>query len=114
MLFLRWLATKRSRASAFSRSSCSRVRRVVGHVLALRPLRRPKMLLSGRVRLIDNMTLRAQLASLERHVLAGREVVRRPAVASAHDDIAAAAAGAIAAVKQAASVPEVPIVGPLL
>jgi hypothetical protein len=72
------------------------------------------LLLSGRVRLIDSSMLRAQLASLERHVLAGREVVRHPAVASAHDDIAAAAAGAIAAVKQAAAVPEVPIVGPIL
>ena len=56
------------------------------------------LLLSGRVQLIDSSELRAQLASLERHVLAGREVVRHPAVASAHDDIAAAAAGAIAAV----------------
>jgi hypothetical protein len=72
------------------------------------------LLLSGRVRLIDSSMLRARLASLERHVLAGREVVRHPAMASAHDDIAAAAAGAIAAVKQAAAVPEVPIVGPLL
>ena len=57
------------------------------------------LLLSGRVQLIDSSKLRAQLASLERHFLAGREVVRHPAVASAHDDIAAAAAGAIAAVK---------------
>lgn len=72
------------------------------------------LLLSGRVRLIDSSMLRVQLASLERHALAGREVVRHPAVAYAHDDIAAAAAGAIAAVKQAAAVPEVPIVGPLL
>ena len=72
------------------------------------------LLLSGRVQLIDSSKLRAQLASLERHVLAGREVVRHPAVASAHDDIAAAAAGAIAAVKQAAAVPEVPIVMPII
>jgi hypothetical protein len=40
--------------------------------------------------------------------------VRHPATASAHDDIAAAAAGAIAAVKQAAAVPEVPIVMPII
>jgi len=37
------------------------------------------LLLSGRVQLIDSSKLRAQLASLERHVLAGREVVRHPA-----------------------------------
>ncbi len=72
------------------------------------------LLLSGRVRLIDSSKLRAQLSSLERHVLAGREVVRHPAVASAHDDIAAAAAGAIAAVKQAATLREVPIVMPII
>jgi hypothetical protein len=72
------------------------------------------LLLSGRARLIDSSTLRVQLASLERHVLAGREVVRHPATASAHDDIAAAVAGAIAAVKQAAAVPEVPIVVPYI
>jgi hypothetical protein len=72
------------------------------------------LLLSGRARLIDNSTLRAQLASLERHVLAGREVVRHPAAVSAHDDIAAAAAGVIAAVKQAAAVPELPIVMPFI
>ena len=72
------------------------------------------LLLSARARLIDSSTLRVQLASLERHVLAGREVVRHPATASAHDDIAAAVAGAIAAVKQAAAVPEVPIVVPYI
>jgi len=65
-------------------------------------------------RLIDSSTLRVQLASLERHVLAGREVVRHPTAASAHDDISAAAAGVIAAVKQAAAVPEVPIVMPFI
>jgi hypothetical protein len=40
--------------------------------------------------------------------------VRHPAAVSAHDDIAAAAAGAIAAIKQAAAVPEVPIVMPFI
>jgi len=59
------------------------------HYLHVLPL-----LLSGRVRLIDSSKLRVQLVSLERHVLAGREVVRHPAVTSAHDDVAAAVAGA--------------------
>jgi hypothetical protein len=55
-------------------------------------------LLAGRVRLIDNMTLRSQLASLERRVGAGdRETVTHPQHASAHDDVACAAAGALAA-----------------
>jgi hypothetical protein len=40
--------------------------------------------------------------------------VRHPAAASAHDDIAAAAAGVIAAVKQAAAVPELPFVVPFI
>jgi hypothetical protein len=43
-------------------------------------------------------------------VVAGREVVRHPAVASAHDDIIAAVAGAITAVKQAAAWADTPIV----
>jgi hypothetical protein len=56
------------------------------------------VLLAGRVRLIDNATLRQQLGSLERRVGAGdRESVSHPAYASAHDDCATAVAGAIAA-----------------
>jgi hypothetical protein len=56
------------------------------------------MLLAGRVRLIDNTTLRSQLASLERRVGAGdRETVTHPQHASAHDDVAAAVCGALAA-----------------
>src|ERR1019366_1327657 len=42
------------------------------------------MLLSGRVRLLDNATLRAQLAGLERRASpTGREIVSHAAVASA-------------------------------
>jgi hypothetical protein len=54
------------------------------------------LLLAARVRLVDNMTLRSQLASLERRVGAGdRESVSHPAHASAHDDVACAACGAL-------------------
>ncbi len=56
------------------------------------------MLLSGRVRLINNATLRSQLAGLERSVVGTKERVTHPAVASAHDDVATAAAGALVAV----------------
>jgi hypothetical protein len=56
------------------------------------------MLLNGRVRLLDNPTLRTQLIGLERHVQpGGRETVTHAHVASAHDDLAAAACGAIVA-----------------
>src|SRR4249919_1114293 len=52
------------------------------------------MLLAGRVRLIDNATLRSQLASLERQVSAAdRETVSHPQTASAHDDCATAVCG---------------------
>src|SRR5262249_24931121 len=55
------------------------------------------LLLANRVRLVDNITLRNQLASLERRVGAGdRETVTHPQHASAHDDVACAAAGALA------------------
>ncbi len=54
------------------------------------------MLLSGRARLLDNPALRAQLAGLERRIQAGgRETVTHAHVASAHDDLAAAACGAL-------------------
>ena len=55
------------------------------------------VLLSGRARLVDNATLRQQLAGLERRVHAGqqRESVSHAATASAHDDVATSACGAI-------------------
>ena len=56
------------------------------------------MLLNGRVRLLDNPTLRTQFIGLERHLQpGGRETVTHAQVASAHDDLAAAACGAIVA-----------------
>jgi hypothetical protein len=56
------------------------------------------MLLSGRARLLDNATLRAQFAGLERKMQpSGHEVVTHAQVASAHDDLATAAAGALVA-----------------
>jgi len=55
------------------------------------------MLLSGRVRLINNATLRHQIASLERSVVGTKERVTHPATHSAHDDVATAAAGALVA-----------------
>jgi hypothetical protein len=60
--------------------------------LALLPL----MLQPGRVRLCDSVVLRQQLAGLERRVHAGaRESVSHAQTQSAHDDLAASAAGAI-------------------
>jgi hypothetical protein len=56
------------------------------------------LLLAGRFCLLDNMTLRSQLSSLERRVGAGdRETVSHPQHASAHDDVACAACGALVA-----------------
>jgi hypothetical protein len=56
------------------------------------------MLLSGRARLLDNSTLRAQLTGLERKMQpSGHEVVTHMQVSSAHDDVATAAAGALVA-----------------
>jgi hypothetical protein len=56
------------------------------------------LLLAGRLRLIDNMTLRSQLSALERRVGAGdRETISHPQHASAHDDVATAACGALVA-----------------
>ena len=56
------------------------------------------MMLSGRVRLLDSATLRTQLAGLERKVqAAGRETVAHAQVASAHDDVATSACGALVA-----------------
>jgi hypothetical protein len=54
------------------------------------------LMLAQRCRLVDNMTLRTQLSGLERRVGAGdREAVSHPQHASAHDDVACAAAGAL-------------------
>lgn len=54
------------------------------------------LLLSGRGRLADISTGRSQLASLERVLQSGgRETVRHPQIDSAHDDVAAAIAGAM-------------------
>ncbi|MGO9401733.1 MAG: hypothetical protein ACLP19_28430 [Xanthobacteraceae bacterium] len=54
------------------------------------------LLTSGRARLLDNATLRSQLSSLERVVTpANKELIRHPQTASAHDDCATAAAGAM-------------------
>ena len=59
------------------------------------------LLLSGRVRLLDNTTLRTQLAALERRVGAGdHEIVSCPQLASAHDDLATAACGALVSAAQ--------------
>jgi hypothetical protein len=56
------------------------------------------LLLAKRVRLIDNATLRNQLASLERRVGASdRESIDHPPHASAHDDVSCAAIGALMA-----------------
>ena len=66
-------------------------------------LRALPALLAGRVKLLDNATLRNQLASLERFVQpSGHEVVRHPQVASAHDDLATACAGALVAAEGSA------------
>jgi hypothetical protein len=55
------------------------------------------LLMAGRVRLVDNKVLRAQLCSLERKVGSGdRETVSHPQHANAHDDVACAAMGALA------------------
>jgi hypothetical protein len=54
------------------------------------------MFLAGRARLIDNATLRSQLASLERRIsVAGHETVSHPQTASAHDDCATSCAGVL-------------------
>ena len=54
------------------------------------------LLLARRARLVDNAVLRAQLAGLERRVHAGdRESVSHAPSAGAHDDVAAAAVGAL-------------------
>jgi hypothetical protein len=64
------------------------------------------LLLAGRVRLIDSMTLRGQLSALERRVGAGeRETVTHPQHASAHDDVSCAACGALSAAAKYSAYP---------
>jgi hypothetical protein len=58
-------------------------------------LRALPIFLAKRCRLIDNAALRQQLTSLERHVSGTREIVTHMNVASAHDDLATAVAGAL-------------------
>jgi hypothetical protein len=60
-------------------------------------LRALPLLTSKRGRLIDDATLRKQFSSLQRRVVAGHETVGHAAVASAHDDVAAAVAGCLVA-----------------
>jgi hypothetical protein len=53
--------------------------------------------LAKRVRLVDNVTVRNQLVSLERRPGAGdKETVSHPEHGGAHDDVAAAVCGAVA------------------
>jgi hypothetical protein len=54
------------------------------------------LLLAKRVQLINNVTARNQIASLERRIgISDREIVGHPQHAGAHDDVAAAVAGVI-------------------
>ncbi len=54
------------------------------------------LLLAKTCRLIDHLSLRTQISSLERTLLpSGGEKISHPKVASAHDDLAAAALGAL-------------------
>jgi hypothetical protein len=63
--------------------------------------------LARRVRLLDNLTARNQLTSLERRPGAGdRESVDHPKHAGAHDDVAAAICGAIVLALRAARLAE--------
>jgi hypothetical protein len=73
------------------------VRAIEGEFDTSENYRRLLMMLMGRrVKMLNSATLRQQLTSLERHVLpSGNEVIRRPQVASAHDDVATSVAGAL-------------------
>ena len=53
------------------------------------------LVLGRRARLLNQPTLRNQLLSLERRVVDGHEKVDHPQIANAHDDVAAAACGAL-------------------
>jgi hypothetical protein len=61
-------------------------------------LRGLPLVLGHRARLLHNSTLKSHLLSLERRVVDGHEVVDHPKVANAHDDVAAAAIGALVTV----------------
>jgi hypothetical protein len=61
-------------------------------------LRGLPLMLGRRARLLDNSTLKNQILSLERRVVDGHEKVDHPQVAGAHDDVAAAAIGALVTV----------------
>jgi hypothetical protein len=65
------------------------------HTTSENYLRALPILLAKRASLLDNATLRNQLASLERHVTGTRETVSHPNVASAHDDVATSVCGAL-------------------
>ena len=63
------------------------------------------LLLAGRARLLDDKVLREQLANLVRRASSsGRESVSHPDAASAHDDLAAAACGALVAAERASRI----------
>jgi hypothetical protein len=66
----------------------------------------PRML-AGRVRLLDSARARSQFAALERRPLVGHEHVDHPRTASAHDDVAASIAGAVAQVARAVAMGEI-------
>lgn len=71
------------------------------------------LLNSARCELLDHPRLVAQLCSLERRTArGGRNSIDHPP--GAHDDVANCVAGAAVTAVQAAAVPEVPIVGPIL
>jgi hypothetical protein len=66
------------------------------HATSENYLRALPMILNKRALLIDSPTLRSQFASLERRTTSvNREQVSHPQVASAHDDVATACAGAL-------------------
>jgi hypothetical protein len=54
-------------------------------------------LLAKKVRFLDSKTQRGQFGSMERHMMSGNEIIRKPQIASARDDVATAAAGALVA-----------------
>jgi hypothetical protein len=55
-------------------------------------------LLAKKVLFLDSKVLRSQFASLERHMMSGNKTIRKAQTASARDDVATAAAGALVAV----------------
>jgi hypothetical protein len=76
-------------------------------------LRALPLLMSRRAHLLDNGTLRAQLAALERRIVGGQEVVGHPQVVSAHDDVATAVCGAMVTAARSVAY-EPPIVAPFV